>query len=117
MTGCFLAAAYLRKPALIDGAISAIAALIASRLCPAAKDYMIATHRSTEPSYGAAIEELGLRPFLEMEMRLGEGTGCALAFPIVSAACTMMNEMGTFDDISFDDSVLVDIRETEENDV
>ena len=115
LVGCFLAAAYHRKPVLIDGAISAVSALIAARLCPAAKDYMIATHRSTEPSYGAAVKELGLTPFLEMEMRLGEGSGCAIAFPIISAACTMMNEMGTFADISFDDSVLVDIRETEEN--
>jgi nicotinate-nucleotide--dimethylbenzimidazole phosphoribosyltransferase len=71
---------------------------------------MIATHRSTEPSYDAAADELGLNPFLEMEMRLGEGSGCALAFPIVSAACTMMNEMGTFADIAFDDTVLVDNR-------
>ena len=114
LTGCYLAAAYHRKPILIDGAISAVAALIAARLCPPAKDFMIATHHSTEPSYDAVMSELKKRPFLEMEMRLGEGTGCALAFSIVSAACTMMNEMGTFGDISFDDSVLVDNRETEE---
>ncbi|MDR3363851.1 MAG: nicotinate-nucleotide--dimethylbenzimidazole phosphoribosyltransferase, partial [Clostridiales Family XIII bacterium] len=62
----------------------------------------------------AVSEELGLRPFLEMGMRLGEGSGCALAFPVVHAACAMMNRMGTFADISFDDSVLVDIRETED---
>ena len=113
LVGCYLAAAAHRKPILIDGAISAVAALIAARLCPPAKDFMVATHRSTEQSYDAAVCELGFKPFLEMEMRLGEGSGCALAFPIVSAACTMMNEMGSFDDISFDDSVLVDIRETE----
>ena len=117
LTGCFLAAAYHRKPVLIDGVISAISALIASRLCPNAKDFMIATHRSTEPSYDAVINELGLKPFFDLEMRLGEGSGCALAFPIVATACTMMNEMGTFADISFDDSVLVDIRETEESNV
>jgi len=113
IVGCYLAAAFHRKPILIDGAISAVAALIAARLCPLAKDFMIATHRSTEPSYDGAIKELGLQPFLEMEMRLGEGSGCALAFPIIFAACAMMNEMGTFADISFDDSVLVDIRETD----
>jgi len=49
-----------------------------------------------------------------MEMRLGEGSGCALAFPIIAGACTMMNDMGTFADISFDDSVLVDIRDDKE---
>ena len=113
LAGCYLAAAYHRIPILVDGSISAVAALIAARLCPPAKDFMIATHRSTEPSYDAAAGELGLRPFLEMEMRLGEGTGCALVFPIVAAACAMMNEMGTFADISFDESVLVDIRETD----
>jgi len=110
LTGCFIAAAYYRKPVLIDGAISAVAALLAKRLCPASVDFMIATHRSTEPSYDAVIKELGLHPFLDMEMRLGEGSGCAIAFPIVSSACTMMNEMGTFADIAFDDSVLVDNR-------
>ena len=110
LVGCYLAAAFHRKPILIDGAISAVAALIAARLCPPARDFMIATHRSTEPSYDAAAGELGLKPFLEMEMRLGEGSGCALAFPIISAACAMMNGMGTFADVSFDDSVLVDIR-------
>jgi len=115
LVGAYIAAAYHKKPILIDGAISAVSALIAARLCPAAKDFMLATHRSTEPSYGAAIQELGLRPFLDMEMRLGEGSGCALAFPTIDAACVMMNDMGTFADISFDDSVLVDIREEEED--
>jgi len=111
IAGCYLAAAYLRKPILIDGVISAVAALIAARLCPAAKDFMLATHRSTEPSYDAVMNELGQKPYLEMEMRLGEGSGSALAFPIIMAACAMMNDMGTFADISFDDSVLVDIRD------
>jgi nicotinate-nucleotide--dimethylbenzimidazole phosphoribosyltransferase len=113
LTGCFLAAAVLRKPILIDGAISAVAALIAARLAPDAKDFMIATHRSCEPAYDLIMKELGLEPVLEMEMRLGEGSGAALAFPIVSAACAMMNEMGTFADISFDETVLVDIRDTD----
>ena len=114
LIGCFIAAAYYRKPVLIDGAISLLSAYMAALLCPAAKDFMIATHRSTEPSYDAVIRALGLSPFLEMEMRLGEGSGCALAFPIIDAACVMMSGMGTFADISFDDSVLVDIREKED---
>ena len=117
LVGCYLAAAYCRKPVLIDGAISSVAALIAARLSPAAKDFMVATHRSTEPSYEATIRELGLTPFLDMEMRLGEGSGCALAFPIIDAACVMMNDMGTFADIEFDDSVLVDIRDQENKEV
>jgi nicotinate-nucleotide--dimethylbenzimidazole phosphoribosyltransferase len=113
LTGCFLAAAALRKPILIDGAISAAAALLAARWAPEAKDFMIATHRSEEPAYDLILQELGLVPILEMKMRLGEGSGAALAFPIVSAACAMMNEMGTFADISFDETTLVDIRETD----
>jgi len=113
LTGCYLAAAYCRKPILIDGSIAAIAALAARLLCPEAKDFMFATHRSTEPSYDITIKELGLKPFLEMEMRLGEGSGCAISFPIIDAACVMMSDMGTFADIAFDDTVLVDIRKEE----
>ena len=98
LTGCYLAAARCRKPILIDGTISAIAALIAMRLAPAAKDFMFATHSSLEPSFQLIIDTIGLKPILYMDMRLGEGSGCALAFPIVAAACAMINSMGTFEE-------------------
>ncbi|MDR1387706.1 MAG: nicotinate-nucleotide--dimethylbenzimidazole phosphoribosyltransferase [Propionibacteriaceae bacterium] len=111
LVGCYLAAASRRTPILVDGVISILAALLAQRLAPAAADFMIATHRSEEPAYAAISAELGLEPFLDLKMRLGEGTGCALAFPIVDAACAMMDRMGTFDDIQYDQSFLVDNRE------
>jgi nicotinate-nucleotide--dimethylbenzimidazole phosphoribosyltransferase len=111
LAGCFLAAGALRRPILIDGAISALAALIAARLAPAARDFMFASHRSAEPAYNLAVQELELTPFLDLQMRLGEGSGAALAFPIFSAAGAMMAEMGSFADAQFDASALVDIRE------
>ncbi|MDR0436073.1 MAG: nicotinate-nucleotide--dimethylbenzimidazole phosphoribosyltransferase [Propionibacteriaceae bacterium] len=111
LAGCYLAAAYLRKPIIIDGVISAAAALIAYRLCPASVDFMFASHISEEPAYLVIATELGLKPFLDLRMRLGEGSGCPLALQILRAACAMMSDMGTFADISFDTSVLVDNRE------
>jgi nicotinate-nucleotide--dimethylbenzimidazole phosphoribosyltransferase len=111
LIGCYLAAAYHRKPILIDGVISAIAALIATRLAPSAADFMFATHRSKEPAYDIISEEIGIAPILDLDMRLGEGTGSALTFPIISAACAIAGEMGTFADIEYDESVLVDNRD------
>lgn len=113
LVGCFLGGAYYRKPVLIDGVISALSALIAVRLCPHVKDYIFATHRSKEPSYTYIVKEIGLEPILDLDMRLGEGTGCAVAFPILSASCAIMNEMASFNDISYDESYRIDIREEE----
>lgn len=114
LTGVFLAAAYYRVPVVIDGVISAAAALVASRLAPLTAGYMIASHISREPAYVLIAQLLGLKPMLAMEMRLGEGTGCALAFPIVSAACAMMNQMATFAEIAYDETYRVDIRDGEQ---
>ena len=114
LTGVFLGAAYYRVPVVIDGVISAAAALVASRLQPLVTGYMIASHISREPAYSLIAQTLGLKPMLAMEMRLGEGTGCALAFPIISAACAMMNQMATFADISYDETYRVDIRDGEQ---
>ncbi len=111
LTGCYLGAARYRLPILIDGAISALAALIAFRLAPACADYMFASHRSLEPSYGRCIRELGLAPCIDLDMRLGEGTGCALAFPILGAACAMLSEMHTFSEAQLDQTYRIDIRE------
>jgi nicotinate-nucleotide--dimethylbenzimidazole phosphoribosyltransferase len=114
LVGCFLAAASARKPIMVDGAISAAAALIAVRLAPDTQDFMFATHRSAEPSYSLISAELGLHPILELGLRLGEGTGCPLALHVLRSACAMVNNMGTFADISFDESILPDIRETDQ---
>jgi nicotinate-nucleotide--dimethylbenzimidazole phosphoribosyltransferase len=110
MVGCFIAAAACRRPILIDGVISAIASLVAIRLAPAVRDFCFATHRSLEPAYDLIAAETGLIPFLNLGMRLGEGSGAALAFSVFSAACAMMADMGSFADVSFDESVLVDNR-------
>lgn len=99
LTGVYLAAAANRVPVVIDGFISGTAAVAAAKLAPKSVNFMFASHRSAEP--GAAIISgiLGLSPMLDMNMRLGEGTGCALAFNIIEAAARIINEMGTFADI------------------
>ncbi|HEV3344161.1 MAG TPA: nicotinate-nucleotide--dimethylbenzimidazole phosphoribosyltransferase [Pirellulales bacterium] len=96
LAGAMLAAAAARVPIVLDGFISTAAALIAVRLSPAVRGYLIAAHRSAEKGHALALARLGLSPLLDLEMRLGEGTGAALAFPILEAACRMMSEMATF---------------------
>ena len=98
MAGAMLAAAASRAPIVVDGFISTAAALVAVRLCPAVQPYLIAAHRSAEQGHAVALAELGLRPLLDLELRLGEGTGAALAFHLLEAACRTMREMATFED-------------------
>jgi len=98
LVGVILEAARMRKPVIIDGFISGAAALVAAEIDPAATGYMIASHRSQELGHGAVLERLGLRPLLDLDLRLGEGTGAALALPIVRAAVRLLNEMATFDE-------------------
>ena len=111
MCGVFLGAARYRVPVVIDGFISIVAALCAARLCPAAKEYMFPSHASFEIGYAKAAEELGLEPWLLLNMRLGEGSGCPLAFRVLEAACAFTNNMATFDQASIDDGYLDEIRE------
>ena len=96
MTGTYLACAARRVPVVTDGLISNVAALTAIRLHPEAVQYMIPSHISFEPGAKLLKEITGLEPMLDMNMRLGEGTGCALAFSIIEAALRMIEEMGTF---------------------
>ncbi|MFV0516300.1 MAG: nicotinate-nucleotide--dimethylbenzimidazole phosphoribosyltransferase [Aminipila sp.] len=110
LAGCFLGAAYYRVPIMIDGVISALSAYVAAQLNPLVKDFIFSSHKSKEPVYDLIFDELGMSPILDMNMRLGEGTGCAITFHILSAACAMMNNMATFDDIKYDESYRVDIR-------
>ena len=86
MTGCFLGAAYYQMPALIDGCFSGISALVAKGLCPAAGDYMIATHATAEPAGHLVMEALGMEPVLYAGMHLGEGTGAAAFLPLLDQA-------------------------------
>jgi len=110
MCGVFLGAAENRIPVVIDGFISVVAALCAARLCPAARDFFIPSHASFERGYRLAIETLGLQPYLQLQMRLGEGSGCPLAFRIVQAATAVMNGMATFEEASINDDYLEEIR-------
>ncbi|MNJ46409.1 Nicotinate-nucleotide--dimethylbenzimidazole phosphoribosyltransferase [compost metagenome] len=97
LTGVILAAAAHRCPVVIDGFISSAAALVAKRLCAEAANYMVASHNSQEPGHIQVLQELGLSPMLELDMRLGEGTGGALALHLIDGACRIMNEMATFE--------------------
>ena len=96
LAGIILGAAVMRKPVVVDGFISGAAALVANAVCPAARDYMLPSHVSAERGHRAALEGLGLTPLLDLGMRLGEGTGAALATPIVEAAAATLSEMATF---------------------
>ncbi|MCR3922817.1 MAG: nicotinate-nucleotide--dimethylbenzimidazole phosphoribosyltransferase [Firmicutes bacterium] len=98
MAGVMLAAAANRVPVMVDGFISSAAALIAANLHPQATEYMLASHLSEEPGHAIALELLHLTPFLRMNMRLGEGTGTALAMPMVDAALKIIHEMASFED-------------------
>lgn len=110
MAGAFLGAAKNRIPVVIDGFISVVAALTAARICPAAKDYFIASHASFEPGYLLALKELGLEAPLLMKMRLGEGSGCPIMFRVLDASFAIMNEMATFDEAKINDDYLTEIR-------
>ena len=110
MCGAFLGAAASRRPVVIDGFISAVAALCACRLAPAARGYLIPSHASCEAGYRLAMEAMELEPMLQLEMRLGEGSVCPLAFEILGAACAVINDMATFDEAGIDDGYLDEIR-------
>jgi nicotinate-nucleotide--dimethylbenzimidazole phosphoribosyltransferase len=87
-----------------------VAALCAARLCPDARDYLVPSHASFEIGYRLALEALELRPIFQLGMRLGEGSGCPLAFQVLSAACAVLNDMATFDEAGIDDAYLEEIR-------
>ena len=111
MCGAFLGAAASRRAAVIDGFISAVAALCAVRLCPLVRGYLIPSHASFEIGYRLAMEELALRPLVDLGMRLGEGSGCPLAFQVLDAACAVMNNMASFDEAGINDDYLDEIRQ------
>ncbi|GAA3642377.1 hypothetical protein GCM10022224_000870 [Nonomuraea antimicrobica] len=97
IAGFALYGAAARVPVILDGVIAGAAALVAAALAPAAVDHWVAGHRSAEPGHTAALAHLGLRPLVELELRLGEGTGGLLAHPMVCAAVRVMHEVATFD--------------------
>lgn len=110
MCGAFLGAAATQRPVVIDGFISAVAALCAVKLCPNVRGYLIPSHASYEIGYRLAMDAMELQPMLLLGMRLGEGSGCPLAFELLSAACAVMNHMATFDQAGINDDYLDEIR-------
>jgi nicotinate-nucleotide--dimethylbenzimidazole phosphoribosyltransferase len=96
LVGVVIGAASLGVPVVSDGYIAGAATLVALRLAPKAAPWVFASHRSAEPGHRVVLDALGLRPVLELDMRLGEGTGAALAMELLDAACAMMSGMATF---------------------
>ena len=111
MCGAFLGAAETHRPVVIDGFISAVAALCACRISPNARGYLVPSHASFEIGCRLAMEAMDLQPILLLGMRLGEGSGCPLAFEVLSAACAIINDMATFDQAGINDDYLDEIRE------
>ena len=111
MCGAFIGAAATRRPVVIDGFISAVAALCAYRLCPNSGAYFVPSHASYEIGYKLAMDVMGLQPIFLLGMRLGEGSGCPLAFEVLRAACAIINDMATFDQAGIDDGYLDEIRQ------
>ncbi|MBS3936732.1 MAG: nicotinate-nucleotide--dimethylbenzimidazole phosphoribosyltransferase [Sulfuritalea sp.] len=96
MAGAMLAAAQRRLLVLVDGFICGSAALVAARIAPAFLDYAVFSHLSREPGHRLQLAALGVEPLLDLDLRLGEGTGAALAWPLVRAACAFLDEMASF---------------------
>ncbi len=105
LVGVILGAAEARRPVVIDGFISGAAALIAAALEPTVTPSLVASHLSQEPGHRVMLEHLGLQPILDLDLRLGEGTGAALAMFIVEAACKILNEMATFTEANVSEKV------------
>ena len=97
LAGFLLGAAGRQVPVVLDGVIAGSAALVAAALAPEVVGYCFAGHRSVEPGHQVALERLGLRPVMDLDLRLGEGTGAVLAFPVVESAGAVLREMATFD--------------------
>ena len=98
-------------PVVIDGFISMVAALAAARISPAARQYMIASHKSAEAGYRYAAEAIEAEPCLHMDMRLGEGSGCPIMFAVIDAACALMRDMGTFEQAGIGEEYLNALKE------
>ncbi len=104
LAGVALGCAERRIPVLLDGFISSVAGLAAARIEPRATYALLASHRSVEPGHRLQLDALGLAPLLDLDLRLGEGTGAALAMPLVEASLRVMHEMASFDDAGVTDT-------------
>lgn len=110
MVGAFLGAAYYKLPVVIDGYISAVAALAAYWLAPQVTDFMFGSHVSKEKGYMVAMDALDVKPYFNLGMRLGEGSGCPISFKIMETACATMNGMATFAEGAIDADYLQEAK-------
>jgi nicotinate-nucleotide--dimethylbenzimidazole phosphoribosyltransferase len=104
LAGVVLGAAERRAAVMVDGFIASVAALVAVRFAPAACEYLVASHRSVEIGHRLVLEQLGTKPLLDLELRLGEGTGAALAMSLVDAAVLLLHDMATFESAGVTDA-------------
>ncbi|VUT25182.1 MAG: nicotinate-nucleotide--dimethylbenzimidazole phosphoribosyltransferase [Candidatus Methanolliviera sp. GoM_oil] len=105
ITGVILSAASHRVPVVIDGFISGASAIIAGEIEPRSKNFIFASHRSVEIGHKVILDHLGLSPILDLNMRLGEGTGAALAMSIIEASSKILNEMKTFEEAEISEKI------------
>ena len=105
LAGAILAAAAQRRPIMVDGYITTAAAMLAVKLAPAVRPYLLAAHHSAEGGHGAMLDWLALEPLLALDLRLGEGTGAVLGMQIADAACRLLDEMATFGEAGVDHRV------------
>lgn len=98
LVGSYIGCAQLGLPVLVDGFIATGAALVATRLHPKTRDWLLFAHASAEPGHRAVLASLDARPLLDLGLRLGEGTGAAMAVPLLRMACALHNDMATFGD-------------------
>jgi nicotinate-nucleotide--dimethylbenzimidazole phosphoribosyltransferase len=112
IAGFVIGAAALRVPVILDGVIAGAAALAVQGIAPQALAACIAGHRSAEPGHAIALNALGLRPLIELDLRLGEGTGAVLALPLVQAAAAALRDMATFDSAGVADKVDTDTSDS-----
>jgi nicotinate-nucleotide--dimethylbenzimidazole phosphoribosyltransferase len=113
LTGVFLGAAIYRIPVVMDGFISAIAAMIAIKLNEKVKAYIVESHASAEQGFGELMKVMGMEPMFYMGMRLGEGSGCPLTFTVIDLACAMVNHMATFGEAQIDTKYLEQMNQFE----
>ena len=107
LTGAYLACAQEGMPALVDGFICTVAALVACRINPEVSDWLILSHNSAEPAYALLLESFGAQlPLLNLELRLGEGSGAAIAVPLIRLACSLHHEMSTFEEAAVSSSTV-----------
>lgn len=111
LVGVYLGCAYYGLPVMMDGVISSAAALVAYELCPTVKSYMFTSHCTVEPAYAHVMKHLDMSPILQLDMRLGEGTGCPLAFSVLKSACEMVRSIIPFEEIDVRTDYMIDLRD------